>query len=63
MMSHNKFVLGMTLAVIALVLVTVAESSFTRRDFTRACDKEGGETVWDGRQYQCLNKQAARTPQ
>jgi hypothetical protein len=27
---------------------------YNRSDFKEVCDKSGGVTVWDGRQYQCI---------
>lgn len=40
-----------TLAIVALVIVGSHENSV---EFKKACDKRGGEVVYDGRQYQCL---------
>jgi hypothetical protein len=37
-----------------LILFAVLSMNSTEDRFKQICDKSGGTTVWDGRQYQCL---------
>jgi hypothetical protein len=54
MMNLDKWVLP---ACIVAVLVGIAmigvASVSSAREFRAACEKDGGVTVYDGRQYQC----------
>jgi hypothetical protein len=52
-MSGIDYLVG---AAIAAILVVVFFGSKENRDsFEAACAKSGGETVYDGRQWQCMN--------
>lgn len=51
----EALIVAALLAALALVLIG---GNVNRDRFERACDKSGGETVWDGRQYQCLKRQS-----
>ena len=43
-------------AIVAITIILVIGGNINRDRFERTCDKSGGETVWDGRQYQCLKR-------
>jgi hypothetical protein len=52
-----NFLKDMSVPAIGLVfLITLMSSvqSCTHSDFKEVCDKSGGTTIFDGRQYQCL---------
>jgi hypothetical protein len=42
-------------AILAIVGALFVGATCSRDKFEAACAKSGGETVYDGRQYQCLN--------
>ena len=44
-------------AIVAIIVILVIGTEKNRHNFERACEKTGGDTVWDGRQYQCLKRQ------
>jgi hypothetical protein len=40
--------------VVFLLVTLFSLNSWTHSDFKEVCDKSGGTTIFDGRQYQCL---------
>lgn len=50
--NDTKILLGFLVVVIAGFFCI---QSYTKSNFKEICDKSNGTTVWDGRQYQCLN--------